>query len=133
MSAIYKRDESKIFSRINVLRENMLDAVPSLSSERAVLATEFYKNNEKINLGKYPSFESLPTNSILYDVKVIPEIKNLHEWLITKYEDMFTFLNVKDLLIKDLSNTNDFESILKIIKRYNERIEIEIRNDDVIF
>ena len=46
MSAIYKRDESKIFSRINVLRENMLDAVPSLSSERAVLATEFYKNNE---------------------------------------------------------------------------------------
>ena len=39
MSAIYKRDESKIFSRINVLRENMLDAVPSLSSERAVLAT----------------------------------------------------------------------------------------------
>lgn len=46
MSAIYKRDESKIFSRINVLRENMLDAVPSLSSERSVLATEFYKNNE---------------------------------------------------------------------------------------
>ena len=92
-----------------------------------------YKNNEKINLGKYPLFESLPTNSILYDVKVIPEIKNLHEWLITKYEDIFTFLNVKDLLIKDLSNTNDFESILKTIKRYNERIEIEIRNDDVIF
>ena len=92
-----------------------------------------YKNNEKINLGKYPLFKSLPTDSILYDVKVIPEIKNLHEWLITKYEDIFTFLNVKDLLIKDLSNTNDFESILKIIKRYNERIEIEIRNDDVIF
>lgn len=46
MSAIYKRDESKISDRINVLRNRMLDAVPSLSSERAVLATEFYKNSE---------------------------------------------------------------------------------------
>ena len=46
MSAIYKRDESKISPRINVLRKRMLDAVPSLSSERAVLETEFYKSSE---------------------------------------------------------------------------------------
>lgn len=46
MSAMYKRDEGKIFPRIVELRHRMLDAVPELSSERAVLATEFYKASE---------------------------------------------------------------------------------------
>lgn len=46
MSAMYHRDESKIPARIVELRRRMLDAVPELSSERAVIATEFYKRSE---------------------------------------------------------------------------------------
>lgn len=92
-----------------------------------------YRKNEQLLLGKYPHIRELPDDSILFDLSNIPEIKNFHDWIIQEYEENATFLNVKDLIIKDLQSCKDFDSLTKTISRHLKRAQIEMRDDDITF
>ena len=92
-----------------------------------------YKSLDKLSLGKYKKVNDLPNESNLYDIKTIPEIRELDNWIEKQYEDLYTFLNVKDLIIKDFNNAKNFEELLTTLTRYKKRVEIETRSDDVFF
>lgn len=92
-----------------------------------------YNCLDKLSIGKYKKVNDLPIESNLYDIKTIPEIRELHNWIEKQYDDLYTFLNVKDLIIKDFNNAKNFEELLTTITRYKKRVEIETRSDDVFF
>lgn len=92
-----------------------------------------YKSLDKLSIGKYKKVSDLPDESNLYDIKTIPEIRELHNWIEKQYDDLYTFLNVKDLIIKDFNNAKNFEELLTTLTRYKKRVEIETRSDDVFF
>ena len=92
-----------------------------------------YKSLDKSSIGKYKKVNDLPNECNLYDIKTIPEIRELHNWIEKQYEDLYTFLNVKDLIIKDFNNAKNFEELLTTLTRYKKRVEIETRSDDVFF
>lgn len=92
-----------------------------------------YKSLDKLSIGKYKKVNDLPNECNLYDIKTIPEIRELHNWIEKQYEDLYTFLNVKDLIIKDFNNAKNFEELLTTLTRYKKRVEIETRSDDVFF
>lgn len=92
-----------------------------------------YKSLDKLSIGKYKKVNDLPDESNLYDIKTIPEIRELHNWIEKQYDDLYTFLNVKDLIIKDFNNAKNFEELLTTLTRYKKRVEIETRSDDVFF
>ncbi len=92
-----------------------------------------YKSLDKLSIGKYKKVNDLPNECNLYDIKTIPEIRELHNWIEKQYDDLYTFLNVKDLIIKDFNNAKNFEELLTTLTRYKKRVEIETRSDDVFF
>ena len=92
-----------------------------------------YNCLDKLSIGKYKKVDDLPNESNLYDIKTIPEIRELHNWIEKQYDDLYTFLNVKDLIINDFNSAKNFDDLLAAITRYKKRIEIEIRSDDVFF
>lgn len=92
-----------------------------------------YKSLDKLSIGKYKKVNDLPNECNLYDIKTIPEIRELHNWIEKQYDDLYTFLNLKDLIIKDFNNAKNFEELLTTLTRYKKRVEIETRSDDVFF
>ncbi len=92
-----------------------------------------YKSLDKLSIGIYKKVNDLPNECNLYDIKTIPEIRELHNWIEKQYDDLYTFLNVKDLIIKDFNNAKNFEELLTTLTRYKKRVEIETRSDDVFF
>ena len=92
-----------------------------------------YKSLDKLSIGKYKKVNDLPNECNLYDIKTITEIRELHNWIEKQYDDLYTFLNVKDLIINDFNSAKNFDDLLATLTRYKKRVEIETRSDDVFF
>ena len=45
-----------------------------------------YKSLDKLSIGKYKKVNDLPNECNLYDIKTIPEIRELHNWIEKQYE-----------------------------------------------